>query len=142
MPPGLPLTICDQAMPTKFLECVTPVHAKCSSTSTTPSSDAGINCGVLLIRNTDWAREFFADVGQYAYMPKKELVGTMRPVCHPPVISHNFYSILFSTTCGEGEAHACVGLRQTAILSITRASTIAPWTTMLFRVAESCITCR
>ena len=41
---------------------------------------AGINCGVLLIRNTDWAREFFADVGQYAYMPKEELMSTMRPV--------------------------------------------------------------
>ena len=40
----------------------------------------GINCGVLLIRNTDWAREFFADVGQYAYMPKEELMSTMRPV--------------------------------------------------------------
>ena len=35
---------------------------------------------MLLIRNTDWAREFFADVGQYAYMPRKELVATMRPV--------------------------------------------------------------
>ena len=41
---------------------------------------AGINCGVLLIRNTKWARQFFADVGQYAYMPEAELVSTMRPV--------------------------------------------------------------
>ena len=41
---------------------------------------AGINCGVLLVRNTDWAREFFADVGQYAYMPKEELMSVMRPV--------------------------------------------------------------
>ena len=47
---------------------------------------AGINCGVLLIRNTDWARAFFADVGQYAYMPKAELVGTMRPVRRPSYI--------------------------------------------------------
>ena len=41
---------------------------------------AGINCGVLLIRNTVWAREFFADVAQYAFMPKAELMSTMRPV--------------------------------------------------------------
>ena len=41
---------------------------------------AGINCGVLLIRNTDWAREFFTDVAQYAFMPKAELMSTMRPV--------------------------------------------------------------
>ncbi len=44
----------------------------------------GINCGVLLIRNTDWAREFFADVIQYAYMPKEELEASMRPVRNRP----------------------------------------------------------
>ena len=39
---------------------------------------------MLLIRNTDWAREFFADVAQYAYMPKEELMSTMRPVRSRP----------------------------------------------------------
>ena len=35
---------------------------------------------MLLIRNTDWSREFFADVIQYAYMPREELQTTIRPV--------------------------------------------------------------
>ena len=39
---------------------------------------------MLLIRNTDWAREFFADVIQYAYMPKEELETRMRPVRRRP----------------------------------------------------------
>ena len=46
---------------------------------------AGINCGVLLIRNTNWARDFFANVVQYAFMPKAELMSTMRPVRMYPV---------------------------------------------------------
>ena len=46
---------------------------------------AGINCGVLLIRNTDWAREFFADVGQYAYIHPDTIEKHVRPVrCHNP----------------------------------------------------------
>ncbi len=51
---------------------------------------AGINCGVLLIRNTDWAREFFADVAQYAFMPKAELMSTMRPVRMSPQIDARY----------------------------------------------------
>ena len=35
---------------------------------------------MLLIRNTDWAREFFADVGQYAYMHPDTIEQHMRPV--------------------------------------------------------------
>ena len=41
---------------------------------------AGINCGVLLIRSTEWARTFFADVGQYSYMDKATLDRNVRPV--------------------------------------------------------------
>lgn len=50
-----------------------------------PWCHAGINCGVLLIRNTGWARTFFADVGQYSYMDKATLDRDVRPVrpAHP-----------------------------------------------------------
>ena len=52
---------------------------------------AGINCGVLLIRNTEWAREFFADVGQYAFMHPDTVEKHMRPVRNhdpPPVCNY------------------------------------------------------
>ena len=35
---------------------------------------------MLLIRNTEWARDFFADVGQYSYMDKATLDRDVRPV--------------------------------------------------------------
>ncbi len=41
---------------------------------------AGINCGVILVRNTEWAAGFFADVGQYAYMHPDTIEKYMRPV--------------------------------------------------------------
>ena len=41
---------------------------------------AGINCGVMLIRNTEWAAAFLADVGQYAYMHRDTIEEYMRPV--------------------------------------------------------------
>ncbi len=47
---------------------------------------AGLNCGVLLIRNTEWARDFLADVAQYAFMPRAELMSTMRPVRMCPTL--------------------------------------------------------
>lgn len=44
---------------------------------------AGMNTGVLLIRNTDWSRQYMADVGQYAYVPQAQLHDDMLPVSAP-----------------------------------------------------------
>ena len=41
---------------------------------------AGINCGVMLFRNTEWAAAFLEDVGQYAYMHHDTIEQYMRPV--------------------------------------------------------------
>ncbi len=41
---------------------------------------SGINCGVMLIRNTEWAAAFLEDVGQYAYMHRDTIEQHMRPV--------------------------------------------------------------
>ena len=43
-----------------------------------------MNTGVLLIRNTDWSRNYMADVGQYAYMPTAQLHEQMLPVRSTP----------------------------------------------------------
>ena len=35
---------------------------------------------MILVRNTEWAASFFADVGQYAYMHPETIEKYMRPV--------------------------------------------------------------
>jgi len=57
----------------------------------------GMNCGVLLIRNSMWSADFFADVGQYAYTPIDVLQKTMRPVLEQEVfpLLSGFYDTPF-----------------------------------------------
>lgn len=59
---------------------VSAVRGRSFITLLDPWCYAGINCGVLLIRNTEWAHTFFADVGQYSYMDKATLDRDVRPV--------------------------------------------------------------
>jgi len=57
----------------------------------------GMNTGVLLIRNTDWSRQYMADVGQYAYVPQAQLHDDMLPILKEevyPLVS-GFYDTPF-----------------------------------------------
>jgi hypothetical protein len=44
------------------------------------TSGAGINCGVMMFRNSDWSRAFLAQLSDYAHLGEEALL-QMRPVC-------------------------------------------------------------
>ena len=88
-------------MPTSsFGLCTQALHEPCRELTQLPR-DAGINCGVILIRNTEWAASFFEDVGQYAYMHPDTIEKHMRPVR-----STNDVSYLHPTLVESGRARS------------------------------------
>ena len=48
---------------------------------------AGINCGVMMFRNSDWSRAFLAQLSDYAHLGEEALL-QMRPVCTPGTQIH------------------------------------------------------
>ena len=68
---------------------------------------------MILVRNTEWAASFFADVGQYAYMHQDTIEKHMRPVrtnhdlcaCAAINSSDHGYTISVTSVCKPATAY-------------------------------------
>jgi hypothetical protein len=67
--------------------CSPPMLMGFNVTRRAGTSGAGINCGVMMFRNSDWSRAFLAQLSDYAHLGEEALL-QMRPVGKPGTRIH------------------------------------------------------